>query len=255
MQRWEFTEQAYLAIRLAITNFKERNEGNYLGVVWFLLNPVLMFITLYYVFFQRLGTEVPHYALYLLLGIVQWNFLSIAVAASMDVVLRDARLVKSMPFPRHTLVIAGVLTALFTSAFEILVFLAATLFTGTLTPASFIFLGIIVLQILFVTGLCFIFASMIMYIHDLDNVWQFVSRLWWFGTPIFYILTENTSALGLVNRFNPMYYFVDMARDVLIYAQVPSIQSFSIATMFAVGSLCIGIIIFMILQRRFAELL
>lgn len=65
-----------LVAELVRTDFKLRYQGSVLGYAWSLLRPLLMFVILYIVFvkFLKIGDEIPHYPVYLLLGIVVWNF-------------------------------------------------------------------------------------------------------------------------------------------------------------------------------------
>lgn len=61
---------------MAITDFKIKYDNSILGYFWSLLKPLLMFGTLYLVFSVFIRWEVKNYKLYLLLGIILWNFLS-----------------------------------------------------------------------------------------------------------------------------------------------------------------------------------
>ncbi|MBD3260723.1 MAG: ABC transporter permease, partial [Candidatus Altiarchaeales archaeon] len=63
-----------LSLSIAEAEFKLRNEGSYLGILWYLLEPLLMFILLLFVFSKSLGQDIPHYPLYLLVGIIVFNF-------------------------------------------------------------------------------------------------------------------------------------------------------------------------------------
>ncbi len=67
-----------LLSELVRTDFKLRYQGSILGYTWSLLRPLLLFVILYVVFvkFLKIGDDVPHYPVYLLLGIVVWNFFS-----------------------------------------------------------------------------------------------------------------------------------------------------------------------------------
>ena len=74
---------------LVVTDFKLRYQGSVLGYTWSLLRPLLLFLILYIVFvkFLRLGEGVPHFPVYLLLGIVLWNFFSEMTSQSLSLSL------------------------------------------------------------------------------------------------------------------------------------------------------------------------
>jgi len=65
-----------LSITLAKMEFKLRNEGSYLGLFWYFLNPLFTFILLNFIFSAKFGQDIAFYSLYLLLGIIMFNFFS-----------------------------------------------------------------------------------------------------------------------------------------------------------------------------------
>src|ERR1700742_3241899 len=71
---------------LVITDFKLRYQGSVLGYAWSLLRPLLLFLIMYVVFvkFLRLGGNTPHYPVYLLMGIVMWNFFAEMTSQSLS---------------------------------------------------------------------------------------------------------------------------------------------------------------------------
>src|SRR4030042_3140482 len=88
-----------LSLEIAKSSFKLRNEGSYLGIFWYLLNPLLLFLLLLLVFSDRLGNSIPSYPLYLLLGIVIFNFFQQATTESTKIIVRDyGELIKSINF-------------------------------------------------------------------------------------------------------------------------------------------------------------
>ena len=132
-----------LSFQIAKSGFKLRNEGSYLGILWYLLNPLLLFVLLLLVFADRLGNEIPMYPLYLLLGIVMFNFFQQTTSESTRIVLVDYRdLVKSINFPREAIVLGAVLKFLFSHFFEILLFFLLNLLFVVIGVHGFLrFLG------------------------------------------------------------------------------------------------------------------
>ena len=100
----EFKGLVWLSLVLAWTDFKTRNEGSYLGVFWYLLNPLLMFGLLLIIFGQSLGQTIPLYPAYLLLGLITFNFFQQITNESVGVILANGNLLKSAHFPYQALV-------------------------------------------------------------------------------------------------------------------------------------------------------
>jgi len=243
-----------LSLALARAQFKERNEGSYLGILWYLLGPFLMFLLLLLVFSDRVGTNIPRYPLYLLLGIIMFNFFQKATSESTKVISINRWIIKSINFPRESLISSIVLATLFSHIFEIVLFIVFALFFKV-SPAGLIFYPLILIFFcIFVYGASLILATLNVYFVDLDNIWTFVSRLIWLGTPIFYTIGGQTR-LFYVSLFNPMYYFITITRDIIVYTRIPEIWMIIGAVIYSLLFLFIGLLIFNKLKIKFAELI
>ena len=245
--------QAGLIFALAKTDFLQRNERSYLGIFWYLLGPVLTFIILYLVFSHRLGAGVDNYPLYLLCGIVVWNFFGAASAHSLNAIISQAGLIKSIPVRKDSLVIAVVLDISFSHLFEIIIFLGFAFYFKVLSATALFFPIILLIYFFFVLGVSFALAALQCVFRDLSQIWSVFMKAWWFATPIFYVLYEGGKG-EKVSTFNPMFHVIDLSRDVLIYGKVPQSSSMIILASFAALAMLLGLLIFKKLSPRFAEL-
>ncbi len=243
-----------LSFQLAKSGFKLRNEGSYLGILWYLLNPLLLFILLLLVFSDRLGTGIPQYPLYLLLGIIMFNFFQSATMESLRTIIKDySGLIKSINFPKEALITGIVLKTLFSHLFEIILFIIILLIFGN-SLAGMVFYPIIVLFFcLFIFGFCLILSSLTVYFADLDNIWNFAVRLIWLGTPIFYAIGGQTR-LFYVNLLNPLYYFITLSRESIIYVRIPELWVILGCLFYSLLFLFLGLWIFNKLKIKFAEM-
>jgi len=242
-----------LSFQSAKANLKLRNEGSYLGFFWYLLNPLLIFILLLLVFSTRLGNEIPYYSLYLLLGIIMFSFFEKITTLSIKIMDDYRLIIKSINFPRESLIISNVLTILFTHIFEIIVFFVIAVFLGISIKTFIFYILILFIFSLFIYGVSLILASLYVYFADLENIWYFFSRLLFFITPIFYTI-QGQNRLFLVNLFNPLYYYITLARDVLIYNKTPDLWLIAGALIYSLLFFILGSIVFNKLKIKFAEL-
>lgn len=241
-----------LSLSIAISEFKQRNEGSYLGILWYLLNPILMFGLLFLIFSQRLGENIPNYPIYLLLGIIMFNFFQHTTSFSITNIRGHRGIIKSIRFPKESLIISNLFRNIFSHFFEIIVLILMILIFG-ISMQNFIFYPIILIfYCFFIYGLSLILASLYVYFIDIENIWAFASRLIFFITPIFYSIQQN-SKLFLLNLFNPIYYFITISRDILIYQKIPELWIIEIAIIYSLLFFIIGSLIFNKLKRNFAE--
>lgn len=243
-----------LSFAIAKAEFKLRNEGSYLGILWYLLNPLLMFVLLVLVFSDRLGNKIPHYPLYLLLGIIIFNFFQQATTESTKTINDNRFIIKSIDFPRESLIGTIVLSGLFSHIFEIIVFTLFLIFYEISIIYIFFYVFILVFLFIFIFGVSLILSSISVYFVDLENIWRFASRLLWLATPIFYAIGGQTR-LFIFNLFNPLYYFITIARDIIIYTKMPQIWMIMGMMGYSLIALVLGIIIFGKLKKRFAEMI
>lgn len=243
-----------LSFVMAKADFKLRNEGSYLGIFWYLLNPILTFSLLYVIFSQRLGADVKNYPLYLLLGIIMFNFFQSASIESTKSIIKDNRgLIKSINFPRESLIGALVLKNIFSHIFEIILFLVAlVIFNSNPLGVCFYFI-VLIFFCLFIFGFCLILSSLTVFFYDLENIWNFAVRLLWLATPIFYAI--ESQKLFYLNLLNPLYYFITISREVVIYGKIPSVWLFSGAFLCGALFLFSGLFIFSRLKNKFAEMI
>ncbi len=250
----QFQRILKLSIAIAKAEIKAKNEGSYLGIFWYLLNPVLTLLLLWAIFFPRLGQHIHHYPLYLLLGIILFNFFQQATTEATRIIRRNARLVKSINFPLESLVGAVILKTLFSHLFEIILFIIVALFLNVPIAGILFYPLILILFCLFCLGACFLLSSLTIYLIDLENIWGFIVRLIWFATPIFYAI-EGQTRLFFINLFNPMYYFITITRDILIYSRPPHGWMIAAAICYSVLFVLIGSRVFHKLKIRFSEMI
>jgi ABC-2 type transport system permease protein len=107
-------ENKALLAELVRTDFKLRYQGSVLGYVWSLLRPLLLFVILYVVFvkFLKIGNEVPHYPIYLLLGIVMWNFFNEMTLQSTTAIVGRGDLIRKIRIPRWMIIFSTSIAAL-----------------------------------------------------------------------------------------------------------------------------------------------
>lgn len=243
-----------LSLAIAKTEFKLRNEGSYLGILWYLLNPLLSFLLLLAIFSDRLGGNIPGYPIYLLLGIVMFNFFQQITTEATKIIGDNNWIIKSINFPREALIGSIVLKTLFSHIFEIalliifLFFFKVSIINIVFYPLILCFLGI------FAFGVALILSSLTAYLTDLNNIWAFVSRLIWLGTPIFYAF-DGQHRLFFINLFNPMYYFISISREIIIYARAPKPWLILGAAGYSLLFLLVGLYIFNKLKTKLTEMI
>ncbi len=254
MKTFDLKKSWNLSFALAKAWFKLKNEGSYLGIFWYLLNPLLMFLLLLLVFKPLLGQSIENYPLYLFLGIIMFNFFQQTTQEATRIIYDYRGLIKSIYFPKISLVASVILKSLFVHFFEFLLFAFFGIFLGLKLATVLYYLPIIILLAILTFGISLILATSAIFFRDVENIWIFAVRLLWLATPIFYVL-ESNSFLAQFILLNPLSVFITLARETMLYANMPNLLLITSAVIYSLTALLIGILIYHTQEKKLAELI
>jgi lipopolysaccharide transport system permease protein len=243
-----FKKTFQLSFSLAKSNFKLRTEGSYLGIFWYLLDPLLLFLVLFIIFSKNLGSQIEHYPLYLIWGLILFNFFSSTTTQAISIISNNSSFIKSIKINIESLIIANSLQTIFSHFFELIIFIIFLIYFNLPLIGLIVYPVIFLCFIIFIFGVSLILATIGVYTTDLNNIWKFIIQVLFFATPIFYI-----SETSLINTFNPLYYFLKISRDLLIYQEIPTLNIIIITIFFSFLSLILGICIFNKYHKNFPE--
>jgi ABC-type polysaccharide/polyol phosphate export permease len=243
-----------LGYSIAKANFKLRNEGSYLGIFWYLLNPLSFFLVILFVYRALFSSqEIVYYPMYLFMGLIMINFFNQLISTSVKLIENNAGFIKSVKVPYETFVLAAVFQSVFSHAFELLIVAVLFLYFHLSLIGILWYLVVFVFFTLFTLGACLTVATLGAYLNDLGNIWAILSQLLFFASPVFYAVHPGTY-LYLGNLLNPLFYFFTAARDVSIYATIPAWWMILILVAVSLCSMLIGMAIFNRFKGRFAEM-
>ncbi len=207
---------AILLRQLVKTDFKLRYQGSVLGYAWSLLRPLLLFLILYVVFvrFIRLGSGIPHYPVYLLLGIIIWNFFGEMTAQSLGSIVGRGDLLRKINIPRWVIVLSSSISALINLFLNLLVFIVFLLINHIDLLKTTLWLPLILLQVyIFALGLSLFLAAAYVKFRDINYIWEVILQAGFYLTPIIYPITLITNhTLQKAILLNPMSQSIQDAR-------------------------------------------
>lgn len=240
-----------LSFQLAKTNFKLRNEGSYLGIFWYLLAPLLLFLIIIFISSSFIIKDV-NYPIYLLIGLIIFNFFSHSAIQSANSIVFNTNIIKSMRISQESLVISTVFQTIFSHFFDIILLIIVLIFYQFSLIGLFFYIPIFMVFVFFVLGAAFILATLGVFISDLNNVLGVFITLLWFTTPIFYFIDKGF--LYKVNLFNPLFYFITITRDVF-YQRMPDLWMILGIILFSFFVFVFGVLVFEKFKNKFAEVL
>jgi lipopolysaccharide transport system permease protein len=251
---WSYRSLLYM---LVLRDLKSRYRGSVLGIAWSFLQPLGMMLVMTFAF--RVATPVagmanPH--VFILSGLLAWNFFVNAVIGGSGSVLNNAALVKKVYFPRILLPVSAVTSALINYLFALPVFVVVAVLSGHPVYVTLVLLPLVLLiQTVLGVGIALLLSTLNVFYRDTQFIVELSMTALLFLTPIFYdiaaIAPPNVTLW--LRRLNPMASIVNMYQDVM-YWGVPTTPDFVIRTAVTAGVvLVIGYLVFRRFSPRFGE--
>lgn len=216
--------------QLVITDFKLRYQGSVLGYVWSLLRPLFLFIILYIVFdkFLKLGSTIPHYPVYLLVGVVLWNYFTEVTSQGITSVVSKGDLLRKLNFPKYVIVLAGSFSAFINLLINFVVIGAFMVINGVdLHPHALLAVPLILELFLLSLGLAFLLSALFVKLRDLNYIWEIILQAAFYATPILYPLSlvlEKTQLGAKLLILNPVAQIIQDFRQVVITDQTTTFE-------------------------------
>lgn len=228
--RKKYRYSLILLRELVRTDFKIRYQDSVLGYIWSLLKPLLLFLILYLVFtkFLKVGDAVPHYAVYLLLGIVFWNFFVELTVGSVGSIVGKGDLIRKINFPKYNIVIANSFSALINLGLNFIVIAIFMIFSHVaLNIHDILLIPIIIELYIFSLSLAFLLSSLFVKFRDVGYIWDVVIQGAFYATPILYPLSRIPVHYHLIRQIvmiNPMAQVIQDSRFVMVTNQTTTIN-------------------------------
>ncbi|HEX2937448.1 MAG TPA: ABC transporter permease [Ruminiclostridium sp.] len=263
-----FKHYLYLLQQLVSRDFKVKYKRSVLGVAWSVLNPLFTMIILNLVFSQLFNmknySDIKDFPIYLLTGLVLFNYFAEATNLSLGAVVTNFNLLTKVYIPKYIFPLSKILS----SALNLLFSLVALYFIFAIEvlrgkPVSFSFVHLFLMYdlvtfVIFTIGIGLILSSLTVFFRDMFYIWGVALTAWNYLTPIVYPIqiVEKSKAwykpyMMLVYHINPLYYYVNYARDVVLNNTIPSLNLHLACILFALFFLFIGVLLFRSKQDKF----
>jgi lipopolysaccharide transport system permease protein len=247
----------FLLSNLVLKDFRIRYRNMSLGVVWSIANPLVMMAVLTFVFTRIYpNPSFPNFAVFILSGLVPFNFYTLALNAGTTSLLDNQSLVKRVRCPRMIFPIAAVLANCLHFMIQIALLIAFVFAFGYRINRFWPWLGLIWgLEIVFMGGLTLISSVLDVYYRDVRYVVEASNVVMFWLVPIFYSLEMVPQNLRLFYLLDPIAAVVVAGRDVLLHAKPPSGNLLMALAFVSVACFVVGLAIFNRLERNVADLL
>jgi ABC-type polysaccharide/polyol phosphate export permease len=212
---------------LAKTDLKMRYQGSWLGIIWVFLKPFCIFLVMNFVFYHLFFKSVPNYSIRLLLGIVLWSFFAEASMVGMTSLMAKAHILKKVYLPKWIVIFSSTIHSAMAFLFNLIIFFIFLFFYYRIFPGPLqLFLFGIYILLIYGISLLFSFmtATIFVRIRDLNQIWEVLLQVLFFGSPIIYPITSVPDPIHSVLYANPMTLLIEFSRIALIDNDIPRLD-------------------------------
>jgi len=261
-----FKNYSYLLKQLVIRDFKVKYKRSVLGVLWSVLNPLFTMLIMFVVFssfFNMKSPSIKNYMVYLLSGIVLFNFFNEATILSLGSVVGNFNLLTKVYMPKYIFPLSKVLSSAVNFMFSLLALYLIVIVQAILGLVPFNLTNLLlpydlVCMMIFCIGLGLVLSTLTVFFRDMYYIWGVLITAWMYLTPIMYpldLIEKNSSSfvpfVVTIMKVNPLYQFINFARTILLNGSVPTLGQFIFVLAWALIMLIIGILFFRSKQDKF----
>lgn len=248
---YDYRDMVYSLVKREL---RGRYQKSVLGMLWTFLNPFFQIVIYTIVFTLIFPSNIENYYIYLMTGIIPWNFFTEALGQGTGCIVCNSDMTKKIYFPREVLTIASV-TAKFVNmllasivVFGFLVFSRVGI-TWHLLLVPFVMLA----EYMIALGFTLFFSAVTVYLRDMEYIVGVLLQAWIWATPIMYAINGIPTFVGHILLANPMTLVIESYHNLLYYHQLPTILTWVGMYVFGIVILVIGEIVFTHLEGNFAE--
>ncbi len=250
---------------LVVRDLKTRYRGSVLGVLWSFLQPLGMMVVITFAFsvINRGPSELPHFHVFVLSGLLAWNLFSSSVTVGANSVVSNGSLVKKVYFPRIVLPLATVISSTINYVLALPLWVGVAVISGHSLHASLAMLPVIILlQVCFTTGLVLILSTLQVFYRDTQFIVEISMLALFFLTPIWYDISQarpfflfgrEWAADVWLRRLNPMASLVNLYQDAMYWGRFTDLDFVLRTALTALVCLLIGVAVFQFFSPRFGE--
>ena len=249
----EFKHNLFVLESLVMRDFKLKYRRSILGVLWSILNPLLMMVVMAAVFSYMFRFSIENFPLYLILGTILFDYMNRATSAAVTSIVDAQALIKKIRIEKMIFPLECAGFELVNFAISLIAAVIVLIYFQVI-PSVHAIWGLpllIVFVTLFSAGLGLLLSALAVFFRDVMHLWGVVMTAWTYATPLFYPVDMLDPWMMQIMNFNPMYHYVTFFRDIMMWNINPGAMECLICFGMAAITFIVGFIVFRATEKKF----
>lgn len=250
----DILQYVFVIRELTSREIKRKYARSSLGIIWSVLNPLLMMVVMSLIFSTMFKRSIENYPIYYLTGQVFWELFSGATNSAMTSLVDNKTLLIKAKLPKHTFILSRVYTSLVNLGYTLIAyFLMLLIFRVKLTITMLLFPICVIYALLISVGVGYFLATEYVFFADIKYLYGIFLRILLYLSAIFYPVENLPEVMIKVVNLNPVYLIILFARECVMYGRVPEVWVWFRLSAWSVVSIVIGMIIFRIQENKIMQ--
>jgi ABC-2 type transport system permease protein len=231
----------FLFEQLVKRDFTLKYKRTVIGMFWSIISPLINLLIMWLVFNKVLGSNIPHFVIYLFAGQLVFSYFSDATNQGMTSLLDNAAIFTKVNVPKYMFLLSKNISSLINFCLTLIIFLVFVAAEGLQFTWMYIMLLYpIVMLILFNIGLGLILSALYVFFRDMQYLWGIFTQILMWLSAIFYSIEHYSQTVQNLFLINPIYLFIRYFRKIIIDGAIPTIWFHLIMAGYTIFFLIIG---------------
>lgn len=248
----QMKKNLFILRTLVTKDFKLKYRRSVLGVLWSVLNPLLMMVVLSAVFSFMFRFTIENFPLYLILGTILFNLMADSTNAAMHSITGAAPLIKKIRIEKLIFPLESVVFQIVNFVISLAAVVLVMLYFSITPTVNLLALPLLIFYVLvFSLGLGMLLAALAVFFRDVMHLWGVVITAWTYATPLFYPVDMLDGWMKTVMSLNPMYHYVTYFRSIVMWDTMPDLVENLVCLGIALITFLVGFIVFRKSENKF----